>query len=72
MGAWTAWSGIGTVVGPLVGGQLVDGFSWRLIFAVNVPFVLVALALSTKIPPGRGRVPGQRLDWSAPCWPRSA
>ena len=62
VGAWTAWSGIGTVVGPLVGGQLVDSFSWRLIFAINVPFVLVALALSTKIPPAQGRVPGQRLD----------
>src|SRR5688500_14841748 len=62
VGAWTAWSGIGTVVGPLVGGQLVDAFSWRLIFAINVPFVLVALALSTSIPPGRGRVAGQRVD----------
>src|SRR5918998_3231105 len=29
VGAWTAWSGMGTVLGPLIGGQLVDAASWR-------------------------------------------
>jgi MFS family permease len=29
--AWTAWGGIGTALGPLVGGQLVDAASWRWI-----------------------------------------
>ena len=29
VGAWTAWAGIGTILGPLIGGQLVDSASWR-------------------------------------------
>ncbi len=43
IGAWTAWGGISVIVGPLVGGVIVDNASWRWIFAVNVPLVLVTL-----------------------------
>jgi EmrB/QacA subfamily drug resistance transporter len=44
IGTWTAWTGIGTVVGPLVGGWLVGHASWRAIFFLNVPFCLATLA----------------------------
>jgi len=43
IGSWTAWTGISFVVGPLLGGFLVDSASWRLVFAINV--VPVALCL---------------------------
>ena len=53
IGTWTAWTGVGIVIGPLVGGWLVDVASWRTIFLVNVPLVLAAIALVVVALPSR-------------------
>ena len=63
IGTWTAYSGIAAVVGPLVGGWLVDALSWRWIFAINLPFIFVALAIATRIPAAGGSRSRRRPDW---------
>ncbi len=43
VGQWTAWSGIGTMIGPPLGGLLVEYASWRWIFFINLPGAVIAL-----------------------------
>ncbi len=52
VGRWTAWSGIGTMAGPPLGGLLVQYASWRWIFFINLPAAALALVLAW-----RGRMP---------------
>jgi EmrB/QacA subfamily drug resistance transporter len=41
--AWSASSGLGVALGPLLGGVLVDHFWWGSVFLVNLPIVAVGL-----------------------------
>ena len=59
VGVWAAMFGISLALGPVVGGVLVDAVDWRAIFFVNVPVVLVALALTLRFVP-ESRAPRPR------------
>jgi EmrB/QacA subfamily drug resistance transporter len=54
---------IATVVGPLIGGVLVESASWRWVFLVNLPVGIAALAgLSLRLPASAVERPKGRLD----------
>ena len=51
IGSWTAWGGVSTLVGPLLGGFLVQAASWRLVFAISLVPVAGALYLLARYVP---------------------
>ena len=41
--------GLGALVGPAIGGLLVDAFSWRYVFFISVPLVLLGIAIGVTV-----------------------
>lgn len=64
IGAWTAWTSVAFVVGPLLGGFLVDAVSWRLVFAINVLPIGVTLWLMRGITKKDITREGAKVDWA--------
>jgi EmrB/QacA subfamily drug resistance transporter len=51
IGAWSGLGGIAGAVGPLVGGLLVQAWSWRLAFLINLPLGLAVVWLTRRYVP---------------------
>ena len=51
------------ICGPVIGGLIIDGLSWRWMFYVNVPICLLAIVMTFVYIPAGGSAPHQRLDW---------
>lgn len=51
IGIWGAVAGISMALGPLVGGFLTQALGWHAIFWINVPFGLLAIALTARFVP---------------------
>jgi EmrB/QacA subfamily drug resistance transporter len=56
---------LGPILGPVIGGLIVDSVSWRWIFYVNIPVAVLALALAGRLlQSDAGRADAGRLDWT--------
>jgi EmrB/QacA subfamily drug resistance transporter len=65
IGTWSAWTSVFAALGPVAGGWLMQVWSWRLIFLLNLPFVVLIMLLGRRIPESRALSdgsPAQPLD----------
>lgn len=63
-GVWGAITGIATAVGPILGGAITTGISWRGIFYVNVPVGVIALILTFVVMSESKAPTARRIDWA--------
>lgn len=64
IGVWTALTTGAMIVGPLLGGVIVDHTSWRWVFLINVLPIGAALWLLTRLDARDERRPDARIDWT--------
>jgi EmrB/QacA subfamily drug resistance transporter len=62
IGIWSAISGLGVAIGPVVGGVLLSHFGWDSIFLVNLPLTAIALAAGHWLVPASRSPVARRLD----------
>ncbi len=65
IGAWSGFAGVGTAIGPFIGGWLIQAASWRLIFAINLPIAALVVAVTWRhVPESRDMAETGRVDVS--------
>jgi EmrB/QacA subfamily drug resistance transporter len=63
IGAWSAFGGVATAIGPFLGGYLIGAISWRLIFFINLPVAAAVLTLGIRhVPESRDVHAPRRID----------
>ena len=66
IGTWSGFSGIMAAVGPVIGGWLVDHYSWQWAFLINVPLAAFVLATGWRYVPESRSAVARALDgWGA-------
>ncbi|MDN8848634.1 MFS transporter, partial [Staphylococcus aureus] len=46
LGIWSAITAAGAGLGPVIGGLLLEKFSWPSVFIINIPVVIIVLIIS--------------------------
>ncbi len=63
IGAWSGLSGVGSAIGPFLGGWLIQAVSWRLIFVINLPLAALVVAVALRhVPESRDPAATGRVD----------
>ncbi len=63
IGTWSAFSGITAAFGPVLGGFLVEHYSWTWAFLINAPVGVVLLAIcAAKVPESKGNANAGPVD----------
>lgn len=62
IGAWSGFSGLTTIIGPLLGGWFADSFSWRLVFLINPVLALATVLIVWRCAPESKEARARRLD----------
>jgi len=63
-GIWAGGSAAATILGPFVGGLLVETISWRTAFFINIPLVIIAYYATVKyVEESRDEDSSGRFDW---------
>jgi EmrB/QacA subfamily drug resistance transporter len=64
IGTWSGFTAIAAGFGPVLGGWLVDNFSWRWIFYINLPLAAIVLLISfLRVPESKDDEATGKLDW---------
>jgi EmrB/QacA subfamily drug resistance transporter len=64
IGLWSGFTAITSAIGPVLGGWLIENFSWRWIFLINIPLALIVLGISFwRVPESRDEEAASNLDW---------
>jgi len=63
IGTWSGFSAITAAIGPVIGGWLIEHFSWRWVFFLNVPIAIAVILLSARVPESRNEGSSRRIDW---------
>lgn len=67
IGIWSGYTAITTVIGPVLGGWLVQHASWRFIFFLNIPIAIIVFFITVAwVVESKNQKPNQNLDiWGA-------